>query len=198
MPTCVRPLVFLASWAGLISFGLGELQVHQLTPGEPGKPPRDWPSASGLTRDPGRPTLVIVAHPQCPCTVATLGELARILAEVDGKLTVHVLFLKPSGSGADWSDARTVRAAKALQGVQATEDEAGTRARMFGATTSGQALYYDVQGRLRFSGGITESRGHAGDNPGHSAMVDLVRTGYALRDSTPVFGCSLLQPGYSQ
>jgi hypothetical protein len=87
MPACVHPLVFLALWAGLISFGLGELQVHQLTPGAPGKPPRDWPSASGLTRDPSRPTLVIAAHPQCPCTVATLGELSRILAEVDGKLT---------------------------------------------------------------------------------------------------------------
>lgn len=192
MRSRVRILIFSALWMGLVSFGVAKLLIYQDTPGESRQPPGGWPSQSGLARYPGRPTLVILAHPKCPCTAATLGELARIVAECDGRLTVHVLFLKPPGSGADWSDTTTFRTANALPGVRVGRDDAGLKARMFGAATSGQALLYDTGGILRFSGGITGARGHAGDNAGHSAIVSLVNTGRAQIARTPVFGCSLL------
>jgi len=73
-------------------------------------------------------------------------------------------------------------------------DEDGIEARSFGAVTSGQALLYSAQGRLLFSGGITESRGHSGDNAGRSAIESLVMNGSeGLRTpaSTPVYGCPL-------
>lgn len=188
----IRILFFATLWMGLVSFGVAKLLVYQYTPGESRQPPGRWPSQSGLARYPGRPTLVILAHPKCPCTAATLSELARIMAECGGRLTVHVLFLKPAGSGDDWNDTTTFRAAHALPGVQVGRDDAGRKARMFGAGTSGQALFYDTAGVLRFSGGITGSRGHAGDNAGHSAVVSLVNTGHAELTRTPIFGCSLL------
>jgi hypothetical protein len=74
-------------------------------------------------------------------------------------------------------------------------DLEGRESRRFGAATSGQTLLYAADGRLLFNGGITESRGHSGDNAGRSAILSLVLgltsapTGQPL--STPVYGCPL-------
>src|SRR5712691_5642885 len=62
------------------------------------------------------------------------------------------------------------------------------------APTSGQTVLYDSQGRLLFSGGITGSRGHSGDNAGRSSIVSLVNAGVADQKETIVFGCPLFNP----
>jgi hypothetical protein len=54
-------------------------------------------------------------------------------------------------------------------------------------------ILYDAAGRLRFSGGITAARGHAGDNLGRSAIVELLEGDSPTATATPVFGCSLLE-----
>jgi len=46
---------------------------------------------------------------------------------------------------------------------------------------------------LVFSGGITQSRGHAGDNAGENAIISLINTRAADQAKTPVFGCSLTE-----
>jgi hypothetical protein len=51
---------------------------------------------------------------------------------------------------------------------------------------------YAPTGKLLFSGGITASRGHEGDNVGRSAIVSFILNGHAPVNHTPVFGCSLL------
>jgi len=61
-----------------------------------------------------------------------------------------------------------------------------------GAETSGYVLLYDRSGQLRFRGGITAGRGHAGDNAGEDAVVALVTGRPASRQQTPVYGCSLV------
>ena len=73
-------------------------------------------------------------------------------------------------------------------------DDDGREARLFHAATSGQAVLYDPQGRLLFSGGITASRGHSGDNAGRSSIVSLVHAGVPDRTETSVFGCPLFDP----
>ena len=70
-------------------------------------------------------------------------------------------------------------------------DPDGVEARRFGAETSGHTLLFGADGRLLFSGGITASRGHAGDNAGESAIVALVNNQTPTRTQTLVFGCSL-------
>jgi hypothetical protein len=76
--------------------------------------------------------------------------------------------------------------------VTVLDDVDGTEARRFGALTSGQVVVYDADGRLRFSGGITPARGHAGDNAGRSAIIALLEGASSASVETPVFGCSLL------
>ena len=73
-------------------------------------------------------------------------------------------------------------------------DDEGAEANRFHAATSGQTLLYDAAGLLLFSGGITGSRGHSGDNAGQAAIVSLVNSRAADLTETSVFGCPLFDP----
>jgi hypothetical protein len=68
-------------------------------------------------------------------------------------------------------------------------DNNGIGARRFGSSTSGQVMLYN--GQLLFSGGITASRGHSGENDGRSVIIALPTEGQAATNERPVFGCRL-------
>jgi hypothetical protein len=142
---------------------------------------------------PGR--VGMLAHPHCPCTAASVGELAQIMARLQGKVAAYVLFVKPKEAGRAWDDTSLLRSAEAIPGVKVVFDPDGVEARLFGAETSGHTLLFGANGRLLFSGGITASRGHAGDNVGESAIVALVNNQTPERTQTLVFGCSLANRG---
>jgi hypothetical protein len=183
-------VVWLLAAAG----GLGVLWRYERGAGAAAAPPMAWPADSPLARTPGRATLVMLAHPRCPCSRASIEELNRILSRVADRLTTYVLFFRPSDFAAEWEQTDLWRAAERLPGVHVRTDEDGREARRFGSVTSGQVLLYDAAGRLRFTGGITPSRGHAGDNPGAAAVVALAGGEASGTDAAPVFGCSLLDP----
>jgi hypothetical protein len=184
------------TWLAAVAFGLGFLLQYESTPGPVGVVGASWPATSSIQRSGPNPTLVMLAHPHCPCTRASIGELAQIVAETQGKLKAYVLFTKPPGTGADWDDTELRRSAAAIPGVAVVTDANGTEARRFGAETSGHTLLFAPDGALLFSGGITASRGHAGRNAGESAIIAAVNGQRSERARTPVFGCSLIrQPG---
>jgi hypothetical protein len=165
----------------------------QATPGAQGREaPLHWPTGvDNIARKPSRFTLVMTLHPQCPCSRASLHELAQLMARSEGQVDAHILFVKPQGAPADWCDGDLWRQAKDLPGVEVSIDNDAKDASIFGATTSGEVMVYDASGAIRFSGGITDGRGHEGDNAGLSAIVGLVRDGKAAVSTTPVYGCSL-------
>jgi len=173
-----------------VAFGLRAFLNYDTKPGRVGVVPSTWP-VSQIERASDHATLVMVAHPRCPCTRASVGELAQIMAQLQGKVVAYVLFVKPTNSGADWEETDLRRSAAAIPGVTVVSDVDGVEARRFGAETSGHTLLFGADGRLLFSGGITESRGHAGDNAGESAIVSLVNNHAAARTDTFVFGCAL-------
>ena len=182
------------SWLLAICFGLWVLWGYENTPGKAAEPPKQWPADSKILPARDHATLVMLAHPHCPCTRATIGELASIMAHSQGRLTAYVLFLKPAGFSEEWEKSDLWQSAASIPGVTAVIDDEGAEANRFHAATSGQTLLYDAGGRLRFSGGITGSRGHSGDNAGHSAIVSLVNSGAAERTESSVFGCPLFDP----
>jgi hypothetical protein len=182
-------------WLLAVIGGLYVLWSHERGAGVSAAAPVTWPADSPLARTPGRATLVMLAHPRCPCSRASLEALNGIVARVRGRLTTHVLFFKPSEIAEAWERTDLWHTAERLPGVLVRTDEDGREARRFGAATSGQVLLYDAEGRLRFSGGITPSRGHVGDSAGVEAVLALVGGGTARTEATPVFGCSLLDPG---
>jgi hypothetical protein len=153
-----------------------------------------WPAESGLTREAGTVTLVMLLHPQCSCSRATLTELEELLARAHVRPRTYVLFLKPSGFPDGWERTDLWRTAAALPGVTVVRDDEGLRAARFGGFTSGQTYLYDGRGLLVFSGGITGARAHAGDNAGRSTVVGLLNDSArpaAPAARTSVFGCPL-------
>lgn len=188
-PVVVFVVAFL--WLSVVVACMGWTLHYSYTPGRIGNIPGQWPAGSRIVGEASRPTLILFAHPKCPCTRASIGELARLMADCSGQLSAQVWFVKPADTAADWTNTDLWASAAAIPGVTVHADESGSEARRFQAETSGQTLLYDPTGRLLFQGGITISRGHAGDNAGLSAVENLVQGRLVTRIQTPVFGCSL-------
>lgn len=196
MPAPPRRLLvaLLLGWAGLVLAGFAVLASYETAPGAPGEPPASWPAESALPAPAERPTLVVLAHPQCPCTRATVAELERLVRHVHGRADVHVLFVQPAGADSAWVESDLWHRASAIPGVHAVRDPGGRESRRFGALTSGHALVYDAAGALRYSGGLTASRGHEGPNTGLTAVHHLLTRDDASLNAAPVYGCPLETP----
>jgi hypothetical protein len=187
--------VLVAIWLSAAAAGLWVLWQYDNTPGEAAHAPGQWPALTTLTRATDRPTLVMLAHPQCTCTRASLGELAEAIARARTPPRTYVLFMTPTRFRDGWERSDLWRTAAGIPGVTVVRDDDGRAARQFGAETSGQTLLYDARGVLLFNGGITGARAHAGDNQGRRSLVALLNRQPAALSGTNVFGCRLFHPG---
>jgi hypothetical protein len=178
-------------WLLALASGFGLLWKYKMEPGEAEGAPAAWPETSGISPSGDHPTLVLFAHPQCPCTRASIAELARLMSRFRGQLSAKVIFLRPGDVGSDWEATDLWERASAIPGVTTVRDDEGVEAARFRATTSGATVLYDAKGRLLFSGGITSARGHEGDSFGVRRISSLLLTGAADRGNAPVYGCSL-------
>jgi hypothetical protein len=183
--------VVAALWLGGAITGLWVVWAYDNTPGTAAVPHKHWPSDTKLARSRTQPTLVLLAHPQCFCTRASLAELAEVLGRARHAPKTYVVFLKPSGFADGWEKTDLWRTAAALPNVTVLRDDDGREMQRFGAVTSGQTFLYDVDGELIFSGGITGARAHAGDNAGRAALLALLDRKEPRSRATSVFGCSL-------
>jgi hypothetical protein len=175
-------------WAGMLAVGFAALANWENTPGAEAQAARTWPA--GLPIAPaGKPTLVMIAHPLCSCTRASLVELAKVTAAAGDGLAALVIVDGTSAGAVEKTAA--FRNASAIAGVRVIADRDGSLRRRFGAATSGQVFLYDDAGRLRFSGGITPARGVEGTNNGSAAIIAFARGRQLSRIATRVFGCAL-------
>jgi hypothetical protein len=178
-------------WAATVGAMYHAVRQFETTPGRGAAVRTMWPAGSRIVPDRNRWTLVMLIHPHCSCTRASLQELERIIEMSGPSLQTYVLVYRPSDFQAGWEKTETFEAAKRLQRARVIVDPDGREARLFGAFTSGQAFLYDGDGALRFSGGVTSLRGHAGVNRGSMDVVDIVHA--RSRQSThPVFGCAIV------
>jgi hypothetical protein len=180
-----RLLAVLAIWIALIGAAAYQVYAYETAPGPAGPSPAVWPDDSSLVRAADGFTVVMFVHPSCVCTAASLSELEAALGGLATPPRVIVVFV----GGADPRTSDHWAAAGRLPGVVRVHDDGAVMHR-FGARTSGHVLVYDGHGALRFSGGLTGSRGHVGDNVGGRSVATVLRGG----DAEPlhgVFGCSL-------
>ncbi len=198
-PRALRPFGWIIVgllWISAVAAGLGAITRYEYTPGPPAGAPASWPSASRISRHEGRFTLVLFAHPECPCTRASLAELGRMRTRFKGHLDTSIQFRKPGMTLAEAQSIGLWQTAAEFPGVALALDSAGEEMRAFGAAVSGQAVLYDPTGRLIFTGGLTGARGQEGPNAGIEAVQRLVLGLIEARSPlhSPVFGCSLLTP----
>jgi hypothetical protein len=181
----------------VIAAGMAWMVRFESSPGEPARAPANWPAQAAVARTGvalgGAYTLVMSAHPRCPCTRASLDELAMVMAASGNRMTARVLFFVPADAPQEWWMTDLWRTAAAIPAVTPVVDRGGTLQRVFGAETSGSVAVYDAAGRLQFNGGLTAARGQRGENPGRLSLISLIESGEAA-EMTPVFGCPLRTP----
>jgi hypothetical protein len=178
-------------WLAAVLGGFWRLGTYANVAGPAGAPPDAWPAASAIARDVKEPTVLVFAHPQCPCSSATVAELARLMAHSQGRMRAQVVMYRPASQPVTWAQGDLWRSAAAIPGVSVSLDNDGVESKRFGVAISGHTLVYDEQGRLIFSGGITASRGHEGDNDGRLAIASFLENHTMAISRTPVFGCFL-------
>lgn len=183
--------VGLTVWLLTIGGGLALLWAYAGTPGPAATAHSTWPAGASFGRDTSGPALVLFLHPQCPCSRATLSELARLLVSPSRPAAVYALVYRPVGEKDGWERTDLWDTAAAMKGVHVMTDVGGAQARVFGALVSGQTLLYSANGSLLFSGGITDARGHEGDNAGRTAITAILAGNRRGPMQTPVFGCYL-------
>src|SRR5687767_2396114 len=81
-------------WLACAVGGLFLVWAYDNGAGVPANADSEWPVNTSLEPATDRPTLVLLAHPQCTCTRATLGELAEALARAQSLPKTYVVFLK--------------------------------------------------------------------------------------------------------
>lgn len=180
----------------LVGLEMSTMERYEHTAGEPAGSPQRWPRTSRIGRQDGHFTLVIFAHPECPCTRASLAELRELLSQTGRSVDTWIQFRRPGMRPAEAQATGLWRTAAGIPGVTLALDRDGNEIRTFGVSVSGQALLYDPAGRLVFNGGLTAARGREGANAGIEAMRRLLR-GETVASGpvrTPVFGCSLRTP----
>lgn len=187
-----------AVWGGCVSAGWYLLERETSTPAAPREFAAHWPDDSQLPRVPERPTLVVFLHPRCPCSRATLEELSRLTTRIADRASVLAVFLAPQSHGENWHQTDQWNAARRIPGVQVIADVDGLEARRFQADVSGRTLLFDADGVRLFDGGITQSRGHVGDNSGSAAIAELVLRGGSTTTHGRAFGCTLFHSPLTQ
>jgi hypothetical protein len=184
-------MLILLLWVTGVAGGFVIIVRYEGTAGVSGQAPTNL---AEMPQTNGRKLVILLAHPRCPCTRATLSEFEKIITRRQDRVAAHVYFFQPIDRPSSWSQGESWDLAARLPGVQVHADVDGRMAKKLGAKTSGQVVVFDETGRLLFDGGITGARGHQGDNPGCQAVLDLLQGISGSVHDFPVFGCPLFDP----
>lgn len=176
-----------ASWLGAIGVGGLAMLNHAYSAGVAGTVDQHWPAGDKLSWTRSRPALVMVLHPNCPCSAASVEQLDRLLSAFPGAVEAFAVF-RPSTTS---NPGAVRRHAERIPGLRVFEDVDGEIAPRLGAGTSGEAFFFGTDGALIFHGGLTPSRGHAGAGIGHDALLALISGRKSNVSSAPIFGCSV-------
>jgi len=186
-------LALAAAWMLSVGLGCAYLWSYSARPTAAGAPPTRWPDRTTVALHAEVPTLVLFAHPRCPCTRASLDSLLRIVTLCGQRIAVTVTFLAPGRFPASWAMGELWDLAHAIPGARVGLDPDGIEAARFGIGSSGHVVVYGTDGELAFEGGITPGRGHAGHCHGIQAVVAIAQGAPPEHRSTPSFGCALTE-----
>lgn len=187
--------IVLPLWSIACVTAFGALWRYGNTPGDPGGKPVGWKVPASLHVSSDRPTLLVFAHPKCPCTRATMSAIERLQRNVPGGFETQVVFFEPPDADPSWRRTGLWERAGRLREARVVPDPGGSLAADAGASVSGSVAVVDRDGRLLFWGGLTSSRSHEGDSAGSLAVQAILRGEQARTDRTPVYGCEITRLG---
>lgn len=187
-----KAIVLLGLWLSGCAICIGVLMVYSNTPGQQGEVAQILAPDSEIQLDTQRPTLVMYAHPHCPCTEASVEELTRLQARLKGKFLTCVVFYVPEDgiNEESWREDGMWDDVQRLTDTVVLADPGGKLAKQAGAEISGTVGLYAPDRRLLYFGGITPARGHAGDNVGTFAIQDYFNE-LAFDGRGAAYGCQI-------
>ncbi len=203
-----KSLLFTILWLMPVLAGFAILLDYHSRAGPAPDPPQTWPRSSKLEKPLNKQILLVFLHPKCPCSAATISELARLLPRLRETQVIAVLTI-PAGAPPQFANTEALDRLRSIPGLAIITDTNAQETRNFKAVTSGEVLLYDKSGHLRFCGGITPGRGHQGDSAGKD-MLEIISSVNSGKKSTvveiqpgvkataegtyvcPIFGCPLL------
>lgn len=181
----------VALWGLLVVVGTLCWAYYESLPGVAANAPAFWTGYSALQLGKQRPTLVVVLHPKCPCSKATVSELAVLMDRWLQDIRAYVVFMQIDDEDGASDESSLREAVVKIPGVEVLDDRDGAILGQLGAFTSGQTYLYDSQGKLIFQGGLTPVRGQTGTNRGSLAIASYLTSSVVRDQQTPVYGCSL-------
>lgn len=189
----------MVTWIAALACALGLLTRYKLIAGAAASTEATWPEDTHLVAKPGIPTVLLFAHPRCPCTRASLTEFRELMSDFEGRVSATVVFMRPDGTPIAWEKSDTWKQANEIRGVTVLTDEGARETQRFGVKTSGHVVAYGPSGELIFAGGITASRGHVGENAQLAELRERLervvtvheRRTASVMTSGPVYGCPM-------
>jgi hypothetical protein len=187
-----RGLIFASvTWLVLAVGGGVWLMAYEFTPGERSAHRPTSRNELPFALENHRPTLIVVLHPQCPCSQATVSVLAELVEHCGQRLAVIVMLNRPKNADARWTENPLVDRLKQLEAVRLIPDDGGRVSQALGATTSGHAVLFATDGAVMFAGGLTPGRGAVGETSGQRAILGVVKGTAITPSESPTFGCPL-------
>ena len=185
-------IIACSLWCAALVSGFALVHAQMSTPGDARPAPSAWPEDTSLSLDSDAPTILLFAHPRCPCTRATIRQLATTPPDVRDSLTLVL-----SGPRLrTYENQPLATLANELLEAEIALDPTGAEARRFGAHTSGHIVVYSPSGQLLFSGGITPGRGHEGPTDALTAFTRALRDAEASTHPSLVYGCPIFSPDH--
>lgn len=181
----------LLMWTGALALGFYVMLRHEFNALSPMPSAGTAPSA---LLDDRSISMTVAIHPHCPCSKASVEEISKICGLIPTPPKMTVLAFKPGGEADAWTQTPILAKLEAL-GANIVVDTDGKAARELGMNVSGQVRLHSPRGDLVYSGGVTGSRGHVGDNTGKKAVLGHLRGAHSEVRSAPAFGCSLFEIG---
>jgi hypothetical protein len=131
--------VALTVWLIAVVFTLALLWRYDSTPGVAAAAPATWPAGAHVGLSADRPTLLVTLHAYCPCSMATISEVAWVADRAHARFHTTFLVEAPDAvSDAALEDSAAYRLASAVLGASVVRDRGGHDAALFDAHTSGQ------------------------------------------------------------
>ncbi len=181
----------ITAWLLVIGISTYFIASYETTAGIVDSPPLHLPDPLKSKIGKNKNLLIMGLHPKCPCSLSSIRQLEKLLTQSnhDPKSCVFIFF-KPKNEEDLWVQGNLSRMAQRLK-VQNIIDEGGDLLELLGIRTSGHTLIYSNSGRLKYSGGLTPSRGHEGTNSFSRAALDALRNETQTQVEGLVFGCSI-------
>lgn len=183
-------------WLFTLTVGVCLVFKYDSVPGLTATPSIGWPANSNITHSSTNNTLVMLLHPKCPCSRASLHQVATLTTN-DNSLQCIFLVYSPTQFPKGWEKTDIWYLAAEVPGAQIVSDIDGEEAKKFGGITSGQTYIFDRKGILKYSGGLTEGRGHVGECRNLDLAVKALKSGTSAA-SGAVYGCPIEDPRKAQ